>query len=258
MTVQLGDTGKVAYGTLKTFTTTLATPRETLLGTPVSLPSTEPGTSQISITVQDSDLPTFTGVKPLSLNYTAQFFAAGKNTDAATQTVSWRILKNGVSLGTGTHSSIATNTFWTHSYGQANSLLSGDVIEIRLWSPSANVNYDYFALIVYPDMPKLTSSFIVKDVAYSNIISTSLVSGTASVQQTASAVVVVNDAGSNIGMSSNMKFGALSWFTSGSNAQKVWFGSVNTLTTTNTHATARPFYPRNSLATTIIFREVLR
>jgi hypothetical protein len=37
LTVLWGDTGKVAYGTLKTFTITGATPRETLLGTPVSL-----------------------------------------------------------------------------------------------------------------------------------------------------------------------------------------------------------------------------
>ena len=118
---------------------------ENLQSTPTSLPTSEPTESQISITlaeadlpvvkVNDSDIPTIT--------YLAFVYAGGKNTDAASQTVYWRMLKNGSSLSNGSFS-VDANYYWTISAFYFD-VVAGDTIELRLWASSANVNWDYDA-----------------------------------------------------------------------------------------------------------------
>jgi hypothetical protein len=257
MTVQLGDTGKVAYGTLKTFNIALATPRETLLGTPVALPATEPISGQFSFTVQAADLPTITP-SPISTKYTALVYAGGKNADAAAQNVNWRVLKNGVSVATGTHTGVPASQFWTHGYFQYMDVVVGDVLEIRLWSPSANVNYDYYSIAISMTRVQLGNAQINKDVLYGTGVFSSLVSGTPSAQLTHTCTVFPSDVNTvGVGLSNNHNFGALKW-----NATYQAFRTElgdNTITTqTFASTTNRPVYRRNAIPGTISFREVLR
>lgn len=258
MTVQWGDTGRVAYGPLKTFNITLANPRETLNGTPTALPTTEPATSQISFTIQSSDLPTISPA-PISLKYAALLYASGKNTDAASQTVNWRVLKNSVSVATGSQTGVASNQFWTHSYFQFFDVAVGDVLEIRLWSTSANVNYDYYAIALQPTRINLGKSYINKDVSYTNLVNhPALALGTPNVQSTAfTGVNACSIANQPTNVSGSATFGALSW-TSPYFAGRINNADQVTSVTTLTHATNHPQYQRNSIPSAISFREVLR
>lgn len=118
------------------------TPYENLQSTPTALPTAEPGTSQISYTVTAADLP--------SLNQTVEskiivalMYAAGKNTDAASQTVYWRMLKNGASVNTGS-SAVTAAYFWTFN-AFFYDVVVGDILELRFWATAATVNWDYEA-----------------------------------------------------------------------------------------------------------------
>jgi hypothetical protein len=257
MTVLWGDTGKTAISTLKTYNISFATPRESLLTTPLSLPSTEPTTPQVSVTIGVGDLPNILP-SPLGVKYTAALYAAGKNTDAAAQTVSWRVLKNNISIATGTSSSVPTNQFWTHSYFQFYDVVVGDVLEIKLWSASANVNYDYWGLSVYPTRLNVGKADVNKDVVYGSGIFAALISGTASVNLSVSALLYASDSLSlNFGFAANLTFGALHWNNT-YYAFRIDLGDSQQTTTTVAHATARPHYRRNIIPSSISFREVLR
>lgn len=255
MTVLNGE-GGLRVGPLKTFTTTLATPRENLLTTPVAMPSTEPTTAQISITVEVGDLPTISP-SPISTKYTALIYAGGKNADAAAQNVSWRVLKNGVSVATGTQSAVPINAFWTHSHPQLFDIAVGDVLEIKLWSPSANVNYDYYAIQVYPTNINLGTASLNKEVTYSGFILPSLTSGTPAANVSGNFLVAPSSlVSASINMNTGIVvFGALAWdpiYRSG----RVNFGDVSRGAITTTHATNRPLYNRNYFPTSISFREL--
>lgn len=258
MTIQYGDTGKVAYGTSKTFNIAFASPRETLLGSPASLPTAEPGTSQISFTVQNSDLPSISP-SPFSVVYSAFLYAGGKNTDTASQSVSYRILKNGTSITTGTQSSIATNVFWTHSYYNLYNVSVGDVLEIRLWSSSANVNYDYYALLIYPTRANLGKSYLNKDVLFSNATTPALTLGNPSAQNTNGAFIYPSTSTSiNIPYSGgSVSFGGFSWNTT-YQSLRIDRGDNTIAMGSTTHNTYRPYYQRQWIAGTITFREILR
>ena len=107
---------------------TYQTPQETLLGTPETLPTTEPATPQISYTVTSGDLPTFN--MPLFKKiWVALLYGAGKAVTAAT--IYWRMKKNGASVATGS-GSVAANTFYTWSCGFYD-VAVGDVLELALW-----------------------------------------------------------------------------------------------------------------------------
>lgn len=257
MAVLTGDTGKVAVGPLKTYSFALATPRESLNATPMALPSTEPASAQISVTIQESDLPIITP-DPLGVTYTASLYAAGKNTDAAAQTVSWRVLKNGTSVATGTSTSVPANQFWTHGYFQFLGVVVGDVLDVKLWSASANVNYDYYAIAVYPTRANLSKEAIVKDVTYGAIAASTLTAGTASSNLSQSITIYPSESNTlSMGNAANLMFGALHW-NSLYNAFRIDLGDNQIVTQTLAHATSRPHYRRNVLTSTISFREVLR
>jgi hypothetical protein len=134
-----------SIGSRKIFVITYATPRESLESTPITLPTTEPTDPQITWTVQDSDLPVFS-VKPFSVKYIACVYGAGKFVTAGT--LSWRMVKNGVSVATGT-ASVAANTFYTVNAFFLD-VLPGDVLGLKLWSNQTDSNWDYKALFCYP------------------------------------------------------------------------------------------------------------
>lgn len=260
MTIQWGDTGKIAYGPLKTYTFAFATPRETLLGTPVgSLPTTNPGTPQITMTIQQSDLPIISP-NSQSLKYTAILFVAGKNTDAASQTINYQCYKNGavVSGATGSQS-VATNNFWTFSFYRFYDVSVGDVLGASLWSASANINYDYYSIVILPSRVSLGNAYINKDVTYSNFTAVSLNSGNPS-QQNANGTLLYPSTGTNsfsLSSGSAITFAGLNW---NSTYQSFRVDrSDNTLNTgATTHATFRPYYQSQNIPTKITFREILR
>lgn len=260
MTIQLGDTGRVAYGPLKTFTVAFATPRETLNATPAALPATDPGSAgaQASYTIASGDLPTITP-SPISTQYTAHIIIGGKNTDAASQTITYKCYKNGTyTNATGTQS-VATNVFWTQTHFRFNGVVVGDTIAISLSCPSANVNFDYMALIVYPTRIQLGKAYINKDVTYGALVSPTLSLGTPSVALSNAYVIypTVGTSSNNLNLVANTTLGAMSW-NSTSYAAMANYGDFNISTNAVTHATNRPYYYRGSPPGTITFREILR
>jgi len=119
---------------------------ENLQSTPTSLPTSEPTDSQISITLAEADLPVVKlndSPNIPTITYLAYVYAGGQNTDSASQTVYWRMLKNGSSLSTGSFS-VDANYYWTISAFYYD-VSAGDTIELRLWASSTNVNWDYDA-----------------------------------------------------------------------------------------------------------------
>lgn len=260
MTILWGDTGRVVTGPLKTFTITYATPRETLSGTPTALPSANPGSAsaQASFTIASGDLPTYS-FGPTSVQYTACVYIGGKNTDAATQTINYQCYKNGatVSGASGTQS-VATNTFWTQSHFRFNGCVSGDTLAVSVWCSSANVNYDYVALIVYPSRVQLGKAYINKDVNYQTLSAPSLTQGNPSVALSNTPnLYPSNSASNNVSIAQGNNFGALSW-NSTYGAFVANYGDGNVTSIGDSNATYRPYYRRNTLPTMITFREILR
>jgi hypothetical protein len=119
---------------------TYQTPQETLLGTPETLPTSEPGTAQISYTVADGDLPSFNS-PPYQKKFIAVLIGAGKAVTSAI--IYFRMKKNGASVATGSNS-VSANYYYTwqcYFYDVA----VGDVLELALWSNQTDSNWDYKA-----------------------------------------------------------------------------------------------------------------
>lgn len=257
MTVLWGDTGKVSLGTLKKFDITLATPRETLLGTPVALPTTQPGTPQISLTVGGSDLPTISP-SPISTSYTAMVYTGGRNTDAASQTVNYQIYKNGSSVATGSQTGLVSNNYWTHNYPSFFGIVDGDVITVSLWATSVNVNYDYYAIIIMPTRIQLAPpNVILKDLYYGGFSIPTLTMGTPSTYTTGSWKITPSSIGTMFDLSIATTFPAyISHATYG--LGRTDQGDATTSVGIQTNTTNRPRYATNRVANSITFREVLR
>jgi hypothetical protein len=126
---------------LKTLNITYQTPQETLLGTPETLPTSEPGTPQISYTVAEGDLPSFS-ITPYQKKFIATIVGAGKVVTAAT--IYYRMKKNGVSVNTSS-SSVSANNYYTWNCNFYD-VAVGDVLELALWSNQTDSNWDYKAL----------------------------------------------------------------------------------------------------------------
>jgi len=136
---------------------------ENLQDTPTSLPTSEPTDSQISITLAEADLPVvkLNGSPNIpTITYIALVYAGGKNTDTASQTVYWRMLKNGSSLSDGSFS-VSADYYWTISAAFFD-VNAGDTIELRLWASSSAVNWDYDAYACQATRPFPYASGISK------------------------------------------------------------------------------------------------
>ncbi len=136
-------------GSLQSYTITYPNPDESpILDPPEALPTSEPATAQIEYTIGAGHLPTVT---PAGLAYTltAILYAAGQNTDAAGQTVYYRISKNGVSVATGSQS-VPAGQYYTWNHYNFLGIQVGDVLACKLWATSANVSWDYKAIAVMP------------------------------------------------------------------------------------------------------------
>lgn len=146
MTIQWGDSGRASIGSFKKFVCTLPKPQETYLSSPLTLPTSEPVTGQIIFTVQDSDIPVF---EPVSLpcHYSAFVLASGK-AGAVAAPISYRILKNGVSIAQVNSSNFVAGQFWTLTLYRWYDVLPGDELEVRLWTTQTDYNLDYYAMYV--------------------------------------------------------------------------------------------------------------
>ncbi|MGD9663565.1 MAG: hypothetical protein AB7U63_20170 [Porticoccaceae bacterium] len=161
---------------LQSYTITYPTPDETLLATPEPLPTSEPATPQIEFTIGPQHVPV---VSPEGLNYvlTAILYAAGKNTDAASQTVYYRILKNGVSVATGSYS-VSADRFYTWEHYNFYDVKIGDVLACKLWATNVNVNWDYKALVIWPTRIG-PENIMIQDISYNVVLQPTLTLGPA-------------------------------------------------------------------------------
>jgi hypothetical protein len=269
LTILWGDTGKVAVGTLKTFTITPSTPSETLLGTPVSsLPTVNPGSggAQISYTIQQSDLPTINPA-PISTKYSAVFMIGGKNTDAAAQSIGYQIFKNGSSVYTSSPSVTASNFYTLNAY--LYDVKVGDIISVALWCTNANMNYDYYGIVVSPTRPKFTKDgTIVKDFSMGGLYGNG---NTAGVPTKGNPQLWTNsvpylypgtrkDSGNpayNVQLNWGIQIPYFAFNTT-YNAFLTDYGDNSQRVDTVVNATFRPRYARADYPSTISFREILR
>lgn len=145
-----------AVGAKESYTITRPAPTEHS-GLTTVLPTTEPGTSQIVVTVASGDFYLPAGLEG---QYIGVLLAQVLNNDASSRTVSWRMVKNGSSVATGGPSVAATTgrarfqcSFTPTAASGDNpgvGVVAGDVIELRLWSASSTnvqlVYWTYFLL----------------------------------------------------------------------------------------------------------------
>jgi len=139
------------WSVAKVITIELKDAVENLQDTPTALPTEEPTESQISITLAKADLPVvkLNGSPNIpTVKYIMLLYAGGKNEDTASQTVYLRMLKNGSSLSSGSFS-VGAGYYWTLNCWFFD-VKVGDTLELRLWSSSSNVNWDYHAYACQP------------------------------------------------------------------------------------------------------------
>ena len=159
-----------AVGPKQTFTITRPAPTEHS-GLTTVLPTSEPGTSQISQTVASGDLYLPAGlVSP----YLAVILAQVLNNDGSSRTVSWRMVKNGSSVATGSGSVSASNRGAIQAYfsptnpsgdTSGTGVVAGDVLELRLWAASStNVQLVYWTYYLLDTRTKVSGCREVADV----------------------------------------------------------------------------------------------
>lgn len=139
----MGPKGPLMYSP-RTDSLTYPAVQETYDVVGTALPVSEPTESQIVYTIQESDLPVSTD-KTATMKFTALLYGGGKNNGASVATVSYRILKNGISVTIG-NASVAANNYYTISCYQLYDVKAGDVVEIRLWATATTVDYKYKAM----------------------------------------------------------------------------------------------------------------
>jgi len=236
---------------LKDLRITYKTPYESLQATPTSLPTTEPATSQIIYTVAEADLPNF-NMTVESRIIVALMYAGGKNTDAAAQTVYWRMLRNGASVATGS-GSISADYFWTLSSFFTN-VAVGDVLEIRLWATATTVNWDYEARQLQFSRVALLEKYVL---LLCNFIGLSaqpvLTLGTPSVVSTGS--LFIDHPAAEVSTASAKDFSPWKQHPS-YKLFRMHFGDYTSANTARllSHSTSRPRYYRNWVPTRISLR----
>lgn len=170
MTILMGDTGKVALGTLKTFSFEVYM-TEDALGT-LPLPNSEGSTNQVAYTIQQAHLPSVNPI-PYSMKYIGVILVSGRATTACN--ISYRIFKNGVSIASASVA-VASNQYWSWQHNRWYDVQVGDVLEVRMWSNQADSTMDYSCLKVYPANVVLTApGTLMKDFT----VSTTVTGGTA-------------------------------------------------------------------------------
>lgn len=130
-------------------------PRETLLGVPDPLPTSEPITPQVSFTIDASDMPTVTGLIAGAYTYIGFMYAAGHNTSGDVRTLGARYDRNGITQFSGDNvGTVSDGNCWTYSNHLGGNpwgdIEVGDVLEMWFWADAAGMDVDYQALALYP------------------------------------------------------------------------------------------------------------
>lgn len=122
-------------GSLVTVTITDGTTYSYIYSTPETMPTSKPASPQLSFTVSESNVPTFsTQIK--SCEYLEAAIIWGYNTSGASQTISFEAVLNGVSKYTGTFTG-TNNNYWTLlAMFEISSDVVGDVLEFYVWDAS--------------------------------------------------------------------------------------------------------------------------
>lgn len=258
MSLLLGDTGKAQIGTLKSFILSPGTARETLLtsGNIITLPTTEPTMSQVSFTIQSSDLPNISPSVPMK--YNASIICSGK-IGASASIVSYRVLKNGTSVVQQNMSSATATQFWTHSHWRTFDVTVGDIIEIKYWAVQSDVTLDFYGLIVYPSLPIVCKSGVVlKELDLANIASTPDFTTTFTINALGGLYLYPYSTGSSWNQTLNITLNALLPNMVVTNGLfRTQYGDINPTSTQLIHATQRQIQ-KQLYWQKITFREVLR
>ena len=125
-------------------------PDETLLETPVALPTSEPASPQVSYTLATKHLPTWS---PYELPHSKMMmlYAGGQNTSGGTLTVYWRVKVNGANHSTGSNSYVYASNYWTlNSLNLPIPASVGDTVDVYLWASGAGVDLQYKAFACVP------------------------------------------------------------------------------------------------------------
>lgn len=118
-----------------------------LLDPPEALPTSEPTTAQIEITITQAMLPVWS---PYELPHvkTAFLYAGGKNTSGGSISIYYRLLRNGENVLTGS-ASVGAGLSYIGSFARWLDVQPGDVLACKLWAGAAGCNWDYKALTIY-------------------------------------------------------------------------------------------------------------
>lgn len=144
MTRKWGDTGLGVMGSRHVLTITYPEPDETLFDTPEAIPTSEPETPQVEYTIAAAHLPSISGARVV---WSPILYASGYNDTAGAVTLSYRLMKNDVSVQTGTQS-VTAGRYWTvNCYNYYDSAV-GDKIQLSLWASGAGLDWRYKALAV--------------------------------------------------------------------------------------------------------------
>jgi hypothetical protein len=241
------------FTNLKTLTITYRTPQETLRSSPQTLPTAEPATPQVEYTVTSDSLPAM-NIYVHRAVYTASVYAGGRFPTAGT--LNWRMRRNAVSVATSS-ASVAANNFYTVN-AFFYDVRVGDVLEIALWSSVTNSQFDYSAFQV-----QVTRVIPMKRQRLLMPCNFTVVSPQPTLTLGTPGVVVTRPC-----LIYSVDLPTVSQ-TSARNVPVLYAGDTfgiyrvgdgdNTnanLAAVATHATNRPYYYRNAVPTTIVFRGV--
>lgn len=144
-------TGAPAYGAPVQVSFTYPALDETT-GLTTALPTSEPGSAQISYTAGATHLPT-TNIG-VSYSVTPFLWVGCQNTSGTTRTISYRLEKNGTSILTGTTGNIANNSYGNFSFTagalSATAPAVGDAFTVKLWASGAGVTLQQHAFMLSP------------------------------------------------------------------------------------------------------------
>lgn len=113
------------------------------------LPISEPAQPQYSVTLGAEHMPVWT---PYELPHikTACLIVAGTNPGPTTGFIYYRVLKNGVSVATGSQSVVGV-AFWSHCHYRFFDVKAGDVLAVKTWADKPNAYiHDFYRVVVYP------------------------------------------------------------------------------------------------------------
>jgi len=248
------------FSNLKTINFTYQTPQETLLGTPETLPMSEPATPQVSYTVASGDLPII-DIPVESKKWIGMVIGAGRVVTGAI--LSWRMKKNGYSVNLGQLSTTTNYRYTIQAWFY--DVTVGDVLELALWSNVADSLYDYKAYQIH--VTRITPYYLKVHYRFflQSIIAQPVLTLGTPTTPTANWYIYVIHRGYNFtpnGTSYFFRTNIGGWIWSIIVPDEVMglvytrhgdISNQNSVTTT-THATSRPRYYRNYLPSLVRFR----